>query len=149
MNNSDNNDRPERDLQSIQEKTLNYILSNLLPVLSVTSLLVGGFIFWIYFFGIQYFPDLNLSESVLFLLVAAITGVVIIIVPAILIILPYILLSLVLKQQNHTEVSSNKDGEKESNDPFCWTGYYFLSMFLICYGLFFFFLVVIVIWFSD
>ncbi len=144
MNNSDNNDRPERDLQSFQEKTLNYIVSNLLPVLSVTSLLVGGFIFWLYYFNIRYFPDLNFNESVLFLLVAAITGVVIIVVLAILIIFPYILHSLVLKQQNHTGLSSDEDLTPHQQplpiDPenfnYFENFWYFLSMFIVCYVIF-------------
>ena len=89
MNNLDNNDRPERNLQSIQEKICNYILSNLLSVLSATSLLVGGFIFWLYFFNIQYFPNLSFNESVLFLLVAAITGIITLLFLAFLFMTPY------------------------------------------------------------
>ncbi len=132
MNNSDNNDRPERDLQSIQEKICNYILSNPLSVLSATSLLVGGIIFWLYFSDIQYFPDLDFNKSVLFLLVAAITGVTTILILTFLIMSPYIIRWWIpLEQQNHSALSS--DEEKFSDRERIW---YFLSIFIVYFVFF-------------
>ncbi len=130
MNNSDNNDRLERDMQSIQEKTSTYIFSNLLSVLSATSLLVGSIIFLLYFFDIQYFPDLNFNDSILFLFVAAITGIYILLYLAILFMSQYFFRwYLPLKQQNHIDLINDEenlsDKENFSDNERIW---YFFSM---------------------
>ena len=130
MNNSDNNDRLERDMQSIQEKTSTYIFSNLLSVLSATSLLVGSIIFLLYFFDIQYFPDLNFNDSILFLFVAAITGIYILLYLAILFMSQYFFRwYLPLEQQNHIDLINDEenlsDKENFSDNERIW---YFFSM---------------------
>ena len=153
MNHSDNNDRPERDIQSIQEKTRNYILSNLLSVLSVTSLLVGGIIFWLYFFNIQYLPDLNFNDSILFLFVAAITGIYFLLSLGIILTAGYLprLLVVMLNTQQKTfdpkksklfiPVITGSDGisnnEKDLSKEILW---YFVSLFIISFVLYYLYL---------
>ena len=81
------------------EKIQQYIFKNLLSVLWTASLLVGGFIFWLYFFQIQYFPDLDFDESILFLVVAAITGIFFLLFFAFLFMSPYFFRGLMLWAQ--------------------------------------------------
>ncbi len=140
-------------MQSIQEKTSTYILSNLLSVLSVTSLLVDSIIFLLYFFDIQYFPNLNFNDSVLFLFVAAITGIYTLLSLAILLTVAYLprwvvmrntqqktfdpiesqIFTLVITESNgisnkyKTEITSNK----KENDPYKEISWYFASLFFI------------------
>jgi len=87
-NNSD--DKKNMDTQpSVTEQIREYIMSNLLSVIWSASLLVGGLIFWLYFFQIQYFPDLSFGESGLLLPLAAITGVFFLLLMAFMFMLPY------------------------------------------------------------
>jgi hypothetical protein len=103
------------------EKIREYIFKNLLSVLWTVSLLVGGIIFWLYFYDIRYFPDLDFDESVLFLLVAAITGGYILVITAFVFMSPYMIRG-VLK------VSPPSDKEMASDNELGW---YFASIFLV------------------
>ena len=75
MENPSNNNDNKSTQRSISEKIQDYVLEHLLTVMWSFSLLIGGFVFWRYFFHIGYFPDLTGNESILLLPLAALTGV--------------------------------------------------------------------------
>jgi len=104
---------------SILEEIRKYILSNLFLSLWNLSLLIGGVIFWMYFFHIQYFPDLRLDESVLLLLLVAITGFFLLFVMASIFMIPYFFRWLMLL--------ADKQKEKKNVGELIW---YFVSIFL-------------------
>ena len=116
-NSKENTDSPFNVLEKIRQ----YIFENLLSVLWTVSLLVGGIIFWLYFYDIQYFPDLDFDESVLLLLVAAITGGYILVITALVFMSPYIIRG-VLK----ATPPSNKEMASDNE-----LGWYFASFFLV------------------
>jgi hypothetical protein len=92
-------DKKNMDTQpSVTEQIREYIMENLLSVMWSASLLVGGLIFWSYFFQIQYFPDLSFAEAGLLLPVAAITGFIYLLVLVPIFMLPYVFRWIMLKQ---------------------------------------------------
>jgi hypothetical protein len=86
-------------------------------------------IFWLYFYDIQYFPDLDFDKSVL-LLVAAITSGYILVLTALVFMSPYIIRGIMLK----TFPASDKEmaSDKELN-------WYFCSIFLVYFAFFLYF----------
>lgn len=129
MTSTNNSKENTGDSFSIFEKIQTYFLENLLSVLWTASLLVGGFIFWLYFSGIQYFPDLDFDESVLFLVVAAITGIFSLFFTAILLMSPYFFRWLCLLEQQ--KISPPSEKEKASDNERFW---YFFSLFLVFFA---------------
>ena len=121
-------DTPLNFLERIQQ----YIFKNLLSVLWTASLLVGGFIFWLYFSRIQYFPDLDFDESVLYLVVAAITGIFSLFI-AILLMTPFFSRWWMLLEQQ--KISPPSEKEKASDNERIW---YFFSLFLVFYAYIFY-----------
>jgi hypothetical protein len=116
------------------EKVQQYIFKNILSILWTASLLVGGFIFWLYFFQIQYFPDLDFDESVLFLVVAAITGIFFLLFFSFLFMSPYFFRGLMLWAQQKPSPPSEK--EKTSDIELTW---YFGSILLLYLAFFLYF----------
>ena len=88
MENPSNNNDNKSTRRSISEKIQDYVLEHLLTVMWSFSLLIGGFIFWRYFFHIGYFPDLNFQEVVLLLVGAALWGFIYVFVLDVLLLLP-------------------------------------------------------------
>lgn len=117
------------------ENIQQYTFKNLLSVLWTASLLVGGIIFWLYFHNIQYFPDLDFDESVLFLLVAAITGGYILVITTLVFMSPYFFRWLMLLEQLKPSLlilpSTPSDKEKASDNERIW---YFFSLFFVFYA---------------
>lgn len=144
MKSSVNSKENKNNSISIPEKVLEYILSNLLSVPWNVSLLVGGIIFWLYFFQIQYFPDLNFDESILFLPVAAITGFLFLLLMASIFMTPYFFRWLMLLADEPVLAGKNgREGNKagwgniwsvkpantkKNNKELLW---YFISIYLI------------------
>ncbi len=93
MENSQNDDgmKSTGSQSSISEKIQDYILEHLLTVMWSFSLLIGGFIFWRYFFHIDYFPDLNFQEVALLLVATALLGFVYAFVADFILLLPAIM----------------------------------------------------------
>jgi len=91
-----------------------------LSVLWTISLLAGGIIFWLYFFEIQYFPDLAFDESVLFLIIAAITGIIWLLFTAFLIMSPYFFRWWLFWDLNWP--STQNDEEKPDNEIYWYFG---------------------------
>jgi hypothetical protein len=91
---------------------------------------MGGLIFWIYFFQIQYFPDLDFDESVLLLLLAAITGIFFLLLMAYIFMIPYFFRWLMLFA--YELELAGKDEQKENREKtvgeLIW---YFSSIFLV------------------
>ncbi len=113
MENPSNNDDNNSTRRSISEKIQDYVLEHLLTVMWSFSLLIGGFIFWLYFFQIEYLPDLNFQEIILFLAAAALLGLVYVCGFFILLLSPTIIYSLFLWEG----IVQNEDkGSKQIND---------------------------------
>ncbi len=116
---------------SVSEDIRKYIMSNLLSVIWSASLLVGGLIFWFYFFQIQYFPDLSFAESGLLLPLAAITGIFFLLLMAVMLIFPYLCRLIMLKAYD-----SDFDGKGRQNWERVELVWYFLSLFLSIIAIF-------------
>jgi hypothetical protein len=106
-------------------------MENLLSVIWSASLLVGGLIFWLYFFQIQYFPDLSFDESVLLLLLAAFTGIFFLLLMAAMFMIPYLFRWMMLKAYD-----SDSDGKDRHNWGPGEISWYFFSIYLAIVALF-------------
>jgi vacuolar-type H+-ATPase subunit I/STV1 len=73
---------------NIEQKIKDYISENIVKTLSFMFLLFGGLIFFIYYYSIQYIPSFNLITSVQLLVIASITGLLIVSSTIVMLILP-------------------------------------------------------------
>jgi hypothetical protein len=113
---------------SVSEEIRKYIMSNLLSVIWNASLLVGGLIFWIYFFQIQYFPDLSFAEAGLLLPVAAITGFFYLFFLTPIFMLPCLFRWLMLKQiESEPDRKDEQEGKRAVREFLM----YFFSIFVL------------------
>jgi hypothetical protein len=87
--------------------------------------LVGGLIFWLYFFEIRNFPDLSFDESVLLLLLATLTGIFFLLLMAAMLMTPYLLRWMMLKAYDSD--FDGKDRQKWGRVELIW---YFSSIYL-------------------
>jgi hypothetical protein len=120
---------------SVSEEIRKYFMSNLLSVIWSASLLVGGLIFWMYFFQIQYFPDLSFAESGLLLPLAAITGIFLLLLIAFMFMLPYFIRWVMLESVKWVLTEKYKQKEGETGGELFW---YFFSIYLTNLGFLFF-----------
>jgi hypothetical protein len=121
-------DKKNMDTQpSVTEQIREYIMENLLSVIWSASLLVGGLIFWLYFFQIQYFPDLTFDESVLLLLLATFTGIFFLLLMATLLMTPYFFRWIMLTAYHYDSGFDETDRQKWRLGELVW---YFISIYL-------------------
>ncbi len=133
-NNSD--DKKNMDTQpSVTEQIRKYIMENLLSVIWSVSLLVGGLIFWVYFFQIQYFPDLSFDESVLLFPLATITGILLLLLMAFIFMLPYFIRCVIFKSVKSSNTEKDEQTKRKTVGELAW---FFGSIFVANLALLFF-----------
>lgn len=92
----------------IKEKIINYVSNNIIATLSFIFLLLGGFIFYIYYLSIQYLPDINLVSSVTLLTFVSFTGLLLLFSTILMLIIPGILWHSVI-QQSFSKIAAWSD----------------------------------------
>jgi len=133
MENPSNNDDNNSTRRSISEKIQDYLLKNPWLVIWNGSLLVGGLIFWIYFFQIQYFPDLTGNESILLLPLAAMTGMLFIVLLSFIIMSPSLFRWIIVSPENLRK-DLNTNDKKDDYELFWYffsIGLFYAAAFLI------------------